>query len=193
MNRARGFTLIEVLVALAIVAIGMAALLSALASSADSVTYLREKTFAEWVALNRVEEIRLANQMPEKGKKNGDAELAGRKWKWEQEVLDTEVEGILRIDVRVKPAEVGGDTSWYAEVSGIRGNAIAPPSGVIDYFARPPAAGGPGGPGNPNDPNNPNTPGGPVRPGATPGGTPGGGDEDGGEEPPNPGTTPPTD
>jgi general secretion pathway protein I len=41
-----GFTLIEVLVALAIVAIGMSAVLTALASSADTVNYLRDKTFA---------------------------------------------------------------------------------------------------------------------------------------------------
>ncbi len=64
----RGFTLIEVLVALAIVAIGMAALLSALSSSADSASYLRDKTFAEWVALNRIEEVRLASAMPQEGK-----------------------------------------------------------------------------------------------------------------------------
>ena len=55
-----GFTLIEVLVALAIVTIGMGALLAALGSSADSTGYQRDKTFAEWVALNRIEEVRLA-------------------------------------------------------------------------------------------------------------------------------------
>jgi general secretion pathway protein I len=147
-KRARGFTLIEVLVALAIVTVGMAALLSALSSSADAATFLRDKTFAEWVALNRIEEVRLGAQMPQKGKSDGDAELAGRKWKWKQEVLETEVPGILRIDVSVKPAEVAGDSNWYTTVSGIRGNALASPSGLIDFYGRPPA-GGPGGPGGP--------------------------------------------
>ena len=71
----RGFTLIEVLVALAIVTVGMAALLSALGSSADSATYLRDKTFAEWVALNRIEEVRLATAAAEEGqdrRRSGD-------------------------------------------------------------------------------------------------------------------------
>jgi len=156
MTRARGFTLIEVLVALAIVTIGMAALLSALSSSADSSSYLRDKTFAEWVALNRIEEVRLATALPEKKKSDGTAELAGRKWKWQQEVQDTTVTGILRIDVRVKPEEISGDSNWYAEVSGIRGNTLSNPSGIIDYYARPPGNlnGPPGGQGNNNPANN---------------------------------------
>lgn len=149
----RGFTLIEVLVALAIVAIGMAALMSALTSSASTTVFLRDKTLAEWVALNQVETMRLALQRPTKGKTDGDAEMAGRKWKWQQEVVETEVKGIMRVDVSVKPAEVSGDTNWYATVSGITGDALALPRGDIDFYARPPAQGpGPGGPGGPRPP-----------------------------------------
>jgi general secretion pathway protein I len=185
----RGFTLLEVLVALAIVTVGMAALLSALSSSADSATYLRDKTFAEWVALNRIEEVRLALQRPQKGKTNGEAELAGRKWKWQQEILETQVKGILRIDVSVKPAEVAGDGNWYTTVSGISGDALAQPRGSIDYFARVPQpgpGGGPNGPNGPNGPGGPNSPNGPNGPNTprppqngdgqnTPGGESGGG------------------
>jgi len=54
---ARGFTLIEVLVALAIVTVGMAAVLGTLSSSADTVVYLRDKTFANWVALNQIAQV----------------------------------------------------------------------------------------------------------------------------------------
>jgi general secretion pathway protein I len=142
-----GFTLIEVLVALAIVAIGMAALLSALSSSADSASYLRDKTFAEWVALNRIEEVRLASAIPGEGKTDGEVELANRKWKWQQEVMKSELEGIMRVDVRVKPAEQSGDSNWLAEVSGIRGNTLSNPSGIIDYYAAQPRNNGnpPGG------------------------------------------------
>ncbi len=137
---ASGFTLIEVLVALAIVAIGMAALLSSLSSSADSASYLRDKTFAEWIALNRIEEVRLAAALPQEGKTDGEVELANRKWKWQQEVLKTEVNGIMRVDVRVKPSELSGDRNWFAEVSGIRGNTLSNPSGIIDYYAAKPKA-----------------------------------------------------
>jgi len=182
---AKGFTLIEVLVALAIVAIGMAALLSALGSSADSASYLRDKTFAEWVALNRIEEVRLASGIPQEGKSDGEVELANRKWKWQQEVLKTEVTGVMRVDVRVKPSEIQGDSSWFAEVSGIRGNTLSNPSGIIDYYAVPPKTPGGGGGGGPNG----------VPGGRTPGSesTPIGAPPNGGENPGNgEGTPPPT-
>jgi general secretion pathway protein I len=179
----RGFTLIEVLVALAIVAIGMAALMSALTTSAGTTVFLRDKTFAEWVALNQIEEVRLALQRPTKGDKDGEAELAGRKWKWHQEVLETEVKGIMRIDVRVKPAEVTGDNNWYATVSAITGDALAFPSGVIDYYGRLPGnPGGPGGPGAPGNPRGPN-PGSPQNGGIGPG--PVQGPPSGSDVPPN--------
>ena len=80
-----GFTLIEVLVALAIVAVGMAAVLATLTSSADSVSYLRDKTFANWVALNQIATQRLAGQSLQSGNTDGDSDMAGRKWHWQLE------------------------------------------------------------------------------------------------------------
>jgi general secretion pathway protein I len=147
---AAGFTLIEVLVALAVVALGMAALMTALGSSADSASYQRDKTLAEWVALNRVEEVRLAFKRPTKGKSDGEVEMAGQKWRWGQEVVEAEVKGILRIDVSVKPTNAPGpkDSGWYTTVSGIVGDALAPPRGDMDPFGIPPQPTGPGG-GNP--------------------------------------------
>lgn len=152
-NRIAGFTLLEVLVALAIVTVGMAALLSALSSAADSASYLRDKTFAEWVALNHISEVRLALQRPTKGKSDGETELAGRQWRWEQEVLETEVKGILRVDVSVRPKDAPGgkDTTWFTTVSAIAGDALAPPRGDIDDFAPPPPQSGqPGESGQPS-------------------------------------------
>ena len=73
-----GFTLIEVLVALAIVAIGMAAVLGALTSSANTVSYLRDKTFAQWVALNQIATLRLSGQMTATGNSDGNTDFAGR-------------------------------------------------------------------------------------------------------------------
>lgn len=169
-SRARGgFTLIEVLVALAIVAIGMTALMSALTSSASNTVFMRDKTLAEWVALNQVEAVRLALQRPQKGESDGDAEMAGRKWKWHQEVMETEVKGIMRIDVSVKPSDVSGDNNWYTTVSAITGDALALPRGDIPYYDRPPPSGvgGPGQPGgNPRNPTVPGT-GVPLNPGTS--------------------------
>ena len=101
-----GFTLIEVLVALAIVAIGMAAVLGALTSSASTVLYMRDKTLAQWVALNHIAEQRLQNQagqVPQTGKSDGDVDYAGSKWHWHQEIVATAVQGMVRLDVRVRP------------------------------------------------------------------------------------------
>lgn len=137
--KAHGFTLIEVLVALAIVVIGMSALLGAMTSAADTSIYLRDKMFAEWVALNRVEEVRLQFRKPSKGKSDGEVEYAGRKWRWEQEVLETEIPGILRVDVKVRPADMNASAkrAWYTTTAGIIGDAIAPPTGDLSSFRRP--------------------------------------------------------
>jgi general secretion pathway protein I len=127
----RGFTLVEVLVALAIVAIGMAAVLGALTSSANTVSYLRDKTFAQWVALNQIATLRLSGQMTATGNSDGDTDYAGRTWHWHQEVTATEVPGVVRIDIEVRPKEVGGDDdkSWYTTVTGIQGDAVGIPNG----------------------------------------------------------------
>jgi general secretion pathway protein I len=130
--RARGFTLIEVLVALAIVTFGMAALLASLTSSADTASYLRDKSFAEWIGLNRIAELRVANRRASLGKTTGTVEYAGRDWQWQQEVLELQVEGLRRVDVSVRSADgAPRDFSgpWTVTVSGVFGDAIAAPSG----------------------------------------------------------------
>jgi len=128
---ARGFTLIEVLVALAIVAIGMAAVLGALTSSASTVSYLRDKTFAQWVALNQIATLRISGQMTPTGNSDGDVDFAGRSWHWRREVTATQVPGVVRIDVKVRPAEIKGDddNGWFTTVSGIQGDAVGVPNG----------------------------------------------------------------
>ena len=103
--RVRGFTLIEVLVALAIAAIGLASVLAVVTNSARNAVYLRDKTFASWIAQNRITELRLGGTMPSVDKTNGDLEFAGQKWKWEQTVTQTEVPGMRRIDVAVRFSE----------------------------------------------------------------------------------------
>lgn len=137
--RAGGFTLIEVLVALVIVVVGMSALMGALTSSARTVTYMQDKTFAEWVALNQIANVRIAlvqgGQIPPTGNTNGDIDFANRSWHWRQEVVDSQVPGIRRIDVKVRPKEIkgGDDDSWYVTVSGLAGNALGAP-GTSNVF-----------------------------------------------------------
>ncbi len=154
-HHSRGFTLVEVLVALVIVAVGMAAVLGALNSAAQSTSYFRDKTFAQWVALNRIAEVRLQRQRVSEGKSKGDAELAGRKWRWEQEVTELDIPGVMRIDVRVQFADTGQRDSWIATSTGIVGQAVSDPTSNtpdLDIPRGGPGSGGGGeGPGGENN------------------------------------------
>jgi general secretion pathway protein I len=108
----------------------MAAVLEALTSSANTAMYLQDKTFAEWVALNRIETVRLAGTLPSAGTSNDDIDYAGRSWEWRQKVTDTHIAGMVQIDVDVRPADskAGEDRGWYASATGFMSNAIAPPT-----------------------------------------------------------------
>lgn len=153
-----GFTLIEVLVALAIVAVGMAAVMSAITASADTVAYLRDKTFAQWVALNQIANLRLSGQQPAVGKSDGDTDFAGRSWHWHQEVIETQVPGVVRIDVSVRPPDSRygtDDKNWLTTISGVSGDAIGTPNGFQPDWGAQSLGLGPGagpGPGAPTQP-----------------------------------------
>ena len=140
--RRRGFTLIEVLVALVIVAFGMGAVLTALTSAADNVTRMREKTFAEWVGLNQLSTERLQVSLPTIGKKDGDVDFGGSRWHWQESVETMDIPGMLRITIQVRHADSKQSQSttstanaakidWLATIMGFRGDAIQTPADVI--------------------------------------------------------------
>lgn len=131
--RRHGFTLIEVLVALVIVAFGMGALLATLASAANTANYLRDKSFAQWIAMNRITELRLRPERPGVGKTSGDVTFANQNWRWYQEIIDPGLAGLLRIDVSVVLASaVPKDNSAppaLAQSSGFIGTTVGPSLG----------------------------------------------------------------
>ena len=151
--RARGFTLVEVLVALVIVAAGAAAVLSSLNTAAASAVYLREKTFAQWVADNRITETRLTTTAPANGTTEGEVDFANQRWRWRQQIQNSELPGVRRIDVSVRAvspaganpggaaANAGGEDSWTVTVSGALGRDLAGPGAPIDWAGQPGAGG----------------------------------------------------
>jgi len=105
MKPARGFTLLEVLVALAILGIALGALLKTGASNTANAVYLRDKTVAHWVAMNQVAEVQLDAAWPGAGTRRGKAEMAGRQWEWTAKVSETFDQNVRRLDVEVRPAD----------------------------------------------------------------------------------------
>lgn len=103
MRRARnqGFTLLEVLVAVVIVAIAMGALLSGFARYAEQAGYIRQRTLATWIAHNRMNELMLEPAWPDTGTKEDDVEMAGAEWRYRIEVRNTDDPQLRRIDLRV--------------------------------------------------------------------------------------------
>ncbi|HEX5056052.1 MAG TPA: type II secretion system minor pseudopilin GspI [Gammaproteobacteria bacterium] len=81
-----GFTLIEVLVALAVIALALSAIIRATGVMTANTAHLKEKTYAHWVAMNRVTELRVTKAWPSVGNTDDDVEMFGQEWRWTQKV-----------------------------------------------------------------------------------------------------------
>ncbi len=129
----RGFTLIEVMVALIVVAMGLAALMVAVTGTARTSGYLRDKTLAQWIALNHLSEIRLnLNQTPLTnstlaGSTPDSVQLtfAGRKWHYDTRYFDTTFTSMKRVVVRVYAGDKNTKGNALAEATGFLGTALA--------------------------------------------------------------------
>lgn len=103
----RGFTLLEVLVALAVLAIALGAVIRLAASAADNATYLRDRTLAGWVAANRINELLLEPVLADNVPARGERPMAGRDWHWDLTVLSTDDPSLVRLEVAVRAAAGG--------------------------------------------------------------------------------------
>ena len=101
MTPERGFTLVEVLVALAIVALALTAMAGSMNTMIDNASTMRERTYASWIAQNKIAELRLAEELPEVGTNSGELEYGGAEWSWRTVISETGVESFMRIDVTV--------------------------------------------------------------------------------------------
>lgn len=105
---ASGFTLIEILVALAVIAVALASGMRAVAQSTDSATLLKQRTLALWVAQNRLAEAQLAPGGPAEGTREGEATQAGSRFRWQENVSRTPNASFRKIELSVTdPATPG--------------------------------------------------------------------------------------
>ncbi len=103
--RNNGFTLIEVMVALVIVALSLTAVAASMSQMIDASQTMRDRTYASWIAQNRIAEIRLAAETPDVGSTGGEVEYANTDWNWRTTVSETGVDELYRIDVAVSFAD----------------------------------------------------------------------------------------
>lgn len=124
-SQGRGFTLVEVMVALAIVALALPALLVALSRQVDATGYLRDKSLAQMVAANKLTELRILGQARQQilqGRDSGSEEMAGREWFWWIESSPTEVPQFFRIEIAVALDEDSGEEPVFTLVAFLNGD-----------------------------------------------------------------------
>lgn len=97
----RGFTLVEILVAMAVLAVGLLAALTAASQLTANESYLRDRTLATWMAQNRLLEEQLKREWPSPGQSTGEEAFAGRDWRWRLRISQTPEEDMRRLDFEV--------------------------------------------------------------------------------------------
>lgn len=103
-----GFTLVEVMVAMLIVAVAISSLLFQMTSTINNTAYLRDQTIAHWVALNQLELLYLENENNNqllRSQRSGQEEMVGREWYWQVKPIKTAADGFLQLEVTVRENE----------------------------------------------------------------------------------------
>jgi len=134
-----GFTLIEVMVALSIVALSLTAVTASISQMIDAAESMRNRTYASWIAQNRITELRLAADAPEVGSSNGEVQYANTDWSWRAVVAETGVDDLFRIDVSVSLA---GSEDNIRTVTGFVGLPGAPGEANRIWLRSPTSGGG---------------------------------------------------
>ena len=100
-RRQRGFTLLEVMVALVIVALGLMAAFGQVNQSLTVASRLRDKTLANWVAVNQMTRLRLLGEFPAIGTRSDEVEMARTTWRYTIKVVKTPLAALRRVDISI--------------------------------------------------------------------------------------------
>ena len=120
MNRQRlqGFTLLEVLIALAVLALAMGAVIKATSDYTSNQSYLRDRTLAMWVARNVLVEYQVKGEWLSVGERKGTREMGNQEWRWLARISQTEEAELRRLDVEVYPVDSDDDENPVSVLSG---------------------------------------------------------------------------
>jgi general secretion pathway protein I len=100
-----------------VIAVALAAIIKTTGSATANAAYLRDKTFAHWVAMNQMAELQLAQTYPPLGEKSGEEEMANRTWYWSRKVKTTPDKDIRRVEISVR-LENNKDAATLTSVTG---------------------------------------------------------------------------
>ena len=104
----KAFTLLEVLVALAVLTLGLGTVIKVAGSQASQLAYLKDKSIALWVANNKANEIQLQS-WPSTGISSGHEFMANQEWNWKLKVSNTADKDLRRLDIDVNRANEKGE------------------------------------------------------------------------------------
>lgn len=115
-----GFTLIEILVAMTIIAVGCGALVASAAASTWRADYLREREFGRWVASNALTELQSVPAWPANGTTNKEVDMGNTTWYVRTRTQAVGDPDLRRVDVEVR-LDKDADNYTYT-VTGMVGN-----------------------------------------------------------------------
>ncbi len=118
-NRQRGFTLLEVIVALAVIAFALLAAVSAVSGNTRNATGLQQRTYAHWVAMNQMAELHASRRWPSTRTTRGSSLMARHEWYWSMKVSTTPDKNVRRVDITVRADE--DDESPLVSLTGFVG------------------------------------------------------------------------
>ncbi|ALP41503.1 type II secretion system minor pseudopilin GspI [Aeromonas schubertii] len=105
--KARGMTLLEVMVALAVFAVAGLSVMKSASEHLSGLSWLQEKTLATWVADNQLVQLRLEKKWPGDSWVEGESELAGQKWYWRYRGQATQDASLRLVEVEVRDTPKG--------------------------------------------------------------------------------------
>ena len=125
-DKVGGFTLLEILVALAVLAIALLAALRASSVAVQNSSEIRDRLLAGWVAQNRLAEHRARREWLPLGVVRGEETQAGVRFRWEEKTVSTPNSQFRRVEVRVFSGESAAGEGNDHTLASLNGFVVKP-------------------------------------------------------------------